>query len=141
MGRKFDIDHGMDYAVSLQNKVTGDPEGRILAYYTKSGTCYAMVQIYTGNSFDGAYHVGTGSAGGYGYDKRSSAISEALSNAGIQKGPLDVTGSAARFTSCKYSIEEVVEICKREKYIPVYAGTGNESTAFGIFWNFVEVYA
>jgi len=39
----------------------------------------------------GSWGVGTGSAGGYGYDKRSSAIAEALSNAGV-KLSMDIGG-------------------------------------------------
>lgn len=141
MRRKFDIDHGMDYVVSLQNKETGDQEGRILAYYTKSGTCYAMVQIYAGSSFDGAYHIGTGSAGGYGYDKLSSAIADALDHAEIKRGPLDILAAMARHDGAKMTREEAAKVCKETHYIPVYAGTGNQQEAFGLYWCFVGVHA
>lgn len=138
---KFNHDHSIDYAIALTNKNTGDKEGRILGYYT--GTAFhAFIELYSSNSFDSVYHSGSGSAGGYGYDKESSAIADALHTCGIAtKDPEDprLSSSAAHFTGRYYNDSDVACICKQKKIIPVYAATGNQEYAFSIFFNFLSV--
>jgi hypothetical protein len=139
---KYDFDKPVDYAIALVNKKTGDKEGRVLAYGVNAGTCHACVQLYIGNVFDGKSHIGRGSASGGGYDKLSSAIADALHDTGIAtKSATDpaLASSAAGFTGHKYNDNEVAAICECEKIIPVYAGTGNQQYAFGIFFKVLEV--
>jgi len=67
----------------------GDTIIDVRVYMGKSAsasTVYAAVWIRSEK-----WGVGTGSAGGYGYDKGSSAIAEALSNAGV-KLSMDIGG-------------------------------------------------
>ena len=139
MAREFDISNPVDYAAALINPETGTMDGKILAYYTKSGTCYVALHLYAGNILGIGYRSGKGKAGGYGYDKLSSAIADAVKDAGISLGDSILRGSAARFTGCTFTLEQVREICKRDTIIPVYAGSGNQRTAFEIFWKFEEV--
>jgi hypothetical protein len=138
---KFNHDHSIDYAIVLANKKTGDKEGRILGYYTGE-KFHAFIELYIGNSFDGVYHSGAGTAGGYGYNKESSAIADALHACKIAtKSDADpaLASSAAHFTGHKYTDAQVARICKRDKIIPVYAGTGNHESAFSVFFNVVSV--
>jgi hypothetical protein len=56
--------------------------GKILAYWTKTNigrTCHAYMLIGDGNA---ETFIGYGKAGGYGYDKYSAAIYEALQGSG-----------------------------------------------------------
>ena len=62
---------------------TGAPEHPAVAtvrVYWPASTAYACVWLNLKDS----YAVGKGKVGGYGYDKESAAISEALESAGIQ---------------------------------------------------------
>ena len=136
----YNMNNAVDYAVALLNKKTGEKEGRIIGYYTKGGTFHVNVDLYVGNSFDGLYHHGEGRAGGYGYDKVSSAISDALAKADIGKGDLELRGSCARFTSSEYSSDEVERIAREQKAIPVYGGSGNHEQAFSIFFRYEVIY-
>lgn len=64
----------------------GEPVGSIVANWSDNpaGTvCTATIKIdsnVTGENLQGRYLYGTGKAGGYGYDKLSSAIYQALKN-------------------------------------------------------------
>lgn len=50
-----------------------------LRMYFPGQTCYACLWVFCGNS----HATGSGSAGGYGYEKRSAAADSAFRNAGI----------------------------------------------------------
>jgi len=60
----------------------GEYAGRIVGNWSDNpaGTVATFTVMLVGAGPDGAYIHGTGKAGGYGYDKRSSAIYEALRN-------------------------------------------------------------
>lgn len=140
MGRKFDIDHSIDYALLLLNKETGAKEGRVLAYYTAGGTCYAYVEFYTGNTFNGEWTSGDGSASGYGYDKMSSAIADALQHANVELGDMAIRASAAGHTGSKFTTPDAIDAeAKRQHAIPVYRATGNQETAFAVWWHVEKV--
>ena len=151
------IDYSMDYVVSLDNLITGEKEGRILARYTKSGTCYAMVQLYERNSYNGKFTCGEGKASGYGYDKLSAAIVDACKKAKSSqydektkeykevKNPL-LTGthdeiSGFVFVNGNYERKEknLAEILEK-RIIPVYSGTDNQSEAFGLYFRYNQVF-
>lgn len=139
---RYNFDNAVDYAAALLNKETGEEEGAITGYYTKSGAFYAHIRLYTGNLFNGEYAYGSGRACGYGYEKISTAIESALHDADIatrDKEDPQLANSAAHFTGHKYTDEQVSAICKAKKIIPVYGGTGNHERAFGIFWNVITV--
>lgn len=58
----------------------GKPAGRIVANYSDGGTVTASVGVWVGPLKDMPYT--TGQAGGYGYDKLSAAVYEALTKVG-----------------------------------------------------------
>lgn len=73
------IDHfSGERILVLLNKEDGSKEGRILSYYTKSGSCRALVTLYYKNVLTGDFVEAKGKAGGYGYDKYSTAVADAL---------------------------------------------------------------
>ena len=155
MGKAF-VDYAMDIVIMLANKQTGEKEGRILARWTESGTCHAMVQLYQGNGYNGIHTIGLGRAGGYGYDKFSAAVNDACNKAYITefvdgeykeiKKPIN-TGNHDKikgFVFCNTSEERaaresVGQALKDEKIIPIYSGAGNTEQAFSLFFNYVQV--
>lgn len=84
--------------------VAVDKNGKIIlsakSRYTDSGTCHAQVRIYGEESFGCGY----GRAGGYGYDKESSAMAEALEKAGVNVTGLSATGQT------RQALEEVAKL-------------------------------
>ena len=153
---KHFTDYPMDYVVSLDSKETGRKEGRILARYTDSGTCHTMVELYTGNSFNQTYTCGYGQAGGYGYDKLSTAIVDACHKAKSSvydekskeymdvKNPI-LTGSYDEISGFVFSgdaekrAESLVTILQKS-IIPVYSGAGNQCEAFSLFFRYNQVF-
>jgi len=68
-----------------------DKKGEViceLRTYWPANNCYACFWIH----YAGIYANGSGSAGGYGYDKRSSAASAAVRSAGVQMSSFGASG-------------------------------------------------
>jgi hypothetical protein len=57
---------------------SGELAGRLICNWSDNRVCTALVQFYGDD-----YKSGTGRAGGYGYDKLSSAVYSALKDAGF----------------------------------------------------------
>jgi hypothetical protein len=156
MGKHF-TDYAMDTVILLTNKKTGEKEGRILARWTNSGVCRAMVELYQGNSYNGVYTSGIGYAGGGGYDKFSAAVNDACHKCTKSeyidgtfkeiKNPIN-TGNHDKikdFVFCNTSEERSAraargQALKDEKIIPVYSGAGNTEEAFSLFFNYIQVF-
>lgn len=70
-----------------------DTEGKhiltVKTRYTNHGTCHAVAYIY---GREHGFGTGYGKAGGYGYDKESAAVANALEKAGINVTGLSATG-------------------------------------------------
>lgn len=144
------IDHAMDKVVLLCNRETKAIEGKILAYYSKSGMCYVCIELYIGNSFNGIFTEGYGKNGGYGLDNFSAAVVSACKNAITTeytdkyteiKSPIK-TGSCEEikdFVFCHGDAQEKsAKYCTENKIIPVYSGAGNTESAFSLYFDYVQ---
>jgi hypothetical protein len=140
---KHFIDYPMDRVIMLANKETGEKEGRILARWTNSGTCYAMVEMYCENSYSKEYICSEGKAGGYGYDKLSAAISDALHKTGIKYDHDDIKDFTFGNGKGGKESQDIRENAKKaliEKHIiPVYSGAGNQREAFELYFKYIEI--
>ena len=121
----------------------GKHVGRILARFSKNpngSVCHALVQFDANNKWISC----TGKAGGYGYDKFSTAVSSALSSVDMlpkhdmPEEPFyswtfrnakesDATKDARDVFAKK--LEEMARTGNVE-FVPVYSGTGNVEQAF-----------
>ena len=156
MGKHF-VDYPMDTVILLLNKVTKEKEGRILARWTDSGVCRALVQLYAGNSYNGIYVSGEGHAGGYGYDKFSASVADACrkcytdifenNNYKEVKQPINIGNheTIKAFVFCNTHEEwnakkqEATELIAK-KIIPVYSGAGNTEEAFSLYFDYVQAF-
>lgn len=60
--------------------------GRVLIARSASWqTFYAFIQLFENNPLTGKYLDATGSASGWGYDKESAAVADAIDKAGLAK--------------------------------------------------------
>ena len=96
--------------------------GTIRTRYTTSGVCHVSLQFFSFAFDNDTYYEGHGRAGGYGYDKLSSAMYDALKNAYNEDSTYD---SELRRTT-KYINRDLTNI------IPVEPGTGNYGFAFKV---------
>jgi len=99
----------------------GEYAGRIVGNWSDNpaGTVATFTVMLVGAGPDGAYIHGTGKAGGYGYDKRSSAIYEALRNCHY----ITYEGTGTNMKSIKHD-------CPMHDKIKVEPGRGNGREAF-----------
>ena len=69
--------------------------GRVLTARSESGqTFYAFIQLFENNPLTGHYLGATGRASGWGYDKESAAVADAIDMAGLSKELPVYPGSA-----------------------------------------------
>jgi hypothetical protein len=131
----------------LLEKGTSNKSGLIRVTYTRSLTCYADFCLYCSNTFitdktpsSNGYIYGQGKAGGYGYDKESSAIAQAIQKAGLKTaGALrDTPFSHYPFASYADHEAELSAYCRDNQIIPVYAGTGQHKEALELFFDVIE---
>jgi len=156
MGKHF-VGYPMDTVILLLNKVTKEKEGRILARWTDSGMCRALVQLYSGNSYNGIYVAGEGYAGGYGYDKFSSAVADACrkcytdifenNNYKEVKHPINIGDheTIKSFVFCNTPEErnakkQEAERLIAKKIIPIYSGAGNTEEAFSLYFDYMQAF-
>ena len=141
---QFDIDRMEDTVFILVKPGTDEKQGHIKAYYSKGGICYAEVVLYCGNLLTGEYFRGIGKAGGYGYDKFSAAVSDALHNGGMKYTHKDISafvfGNGRAFgTGCQKIKADSIQAIKDKKIIPVYSGAGNVQNAFSLYWTVLGI--
>ena len=125
----FDITGETPNAWSLMR--AGDVCGRVLVKYTKSGTAYCLFQFWV----KGKWVSSVGKAGGYGYDKASAALADAIQKTGV-------ISTGAHDEKAAWTFQNSNELGKRKEFaefldlqrskeipeiIPVYGGTGMNS--------------
>ena len=83
--------NGLAHGYKAISFINGEPVDLVdlRISYTSSGTAYACVWLYQPVNFDAGipasgWSTGSGSAGGYGYDKGSAAADTAIRAAGVQ---------------------------------------------------------
>lgn len=123
--------------LSLSDKETGEFRGSIIAKWTKSGVCHVLIRAKMPN---GKFMVLKGKAGGYGYDKFSAAVSEALQDTPFKgthddMAPFVFCNSAEEYKNREKRGEEL----KARGIIPVYSGAGNVGIAFSLYYRVDEI--
>lgn len=150
---KYFIDHAMNKVFVLLDKKSNAVHGKILAYYSENrngNVYYAEVRLYqSGWNVLKKYNpnlkekeTATGKAGGYGYDKFSTAVADSLHKMGLGLSHAEINAYTFRGND---SYEEREKTRKREERkikrtgkIPVYGGTEQVVEPFELYFRVIE---